>query len=96
MGQTKNKNDLQFGYSWYRQEQDSVLASISESDQRAPTNILQNKIYAGWKLRPNTVAQFTWWYGRVLNSNLENNAAKVAGVQEPWLTRMQYDLVYTF
>jgi hypothetical protein len=96
VGQTKNKNDLQFGYSWYRQEQDSVLASITESDQRAPTNILQNKIYAGWKLRPNTVAQFTWWYGRVLNSNLENNAAKVAGVQEPWLTRMQYDLVYTF
>ena len=96
VGQTKNKNDVQFGYSWYRQEQDSVLASIAESDQRAPTNILQNKIYAGWKLRPNTVAQFTWWYGRVLNSNLENNAAKVAGVQEPWLTRMQYDLVYTF
>jgi len=96
VGQTKNKNDVQFGYSWYRQEQDSVLASIAESDQRAPTNILQNKVYAGWKLRPNTVAQFTWWYGRVLNSNLENNAAKVAGVQEPWLTRMQYDLVYTF
>ncbi len=96
VGQTKNKNDLQFGYAWLRQEQDSVLASIAESDQRAPTNVLQNKIYAGWKLRPNTVAQFTWWYGRVLNSNLENNPAKVAGVQEPWLTRMQYDLVYTF
>ncbi len=96
VGQTKNKNDLQFGYSWYRQEQDSVLASIAESDQRAPTNILENKIYAGWKLRPNTVAQFTWWYGRVLNSNLENNPAKVPGIQEPWLTRMQYDLVYTF
>ncbi len=96
VGQTKNKNDLQFGYSWYRQEQDSVLASITESDQRTPTNVLQNKIYAGWKLRPNTVAQFTWWYGRVLNSNLENNPAKVPGIQEPWLTRMQYDLVYTF
>src|SRR5438132_6013721 len=96
VGQTKNKNDFQIGYSWYRQEQDSVLASIAESDQRAPTNILQNKVYAGWKLRTNTVANFTWWYGRVLNSNLENNPAKVPGIQEPWLTRMQYDLVYTF
>ncbi|PYV69359.1 MAG: hypothetical protein DMG97_16705 [Acidobacteria bacterium] len=96
VGQTKNKNDLQFGYSWYRQEQDSVLASIAESDQRAPTNILQNKIYANWKLRANTVAQFTWWYGRVLNSNLENNPAKTAGVIEPYLTRLQFDLVYTY
>jgi len=108
VGQTKNKNDFQIGYSWYRQEQDSVLASIAESDQRAPTNILQNKFYAGWKLRPNTVANFTWWYGRVLNTNLENNAAlfnnwggapstiATAGQQEPWLNRLQFDLIYTY
>lgn len=75
VGQTAHKNDLQFGYSWLRQEQDSVLASIAESDQRAPTNILQNRVYANWKLRSNTVAGFTWWHGRVLNTNLENNAA---------------------
>jgi hypothetical protein len=75
VGQTAHKNDVQFGYSWLRQEQDSVLASISESDQRAPTNILQNRVYANWKLRSNTVAGFTWWHGRVLNTNLENNAA---------------------
>jgi hypothetical protein len=108
VGQTKNKNDFQIGYSWYRQEQDSVLASIAESDQRAPTNILQNKFYAGWKVRPNTVANFTWWYGRVLNTNLENNAAlfnnwggasstiTTAGQQEPWLNRLQFDLIYTY
>ena len=46
VGQTKNKNDVQFGYAWLRQEQDAVIASIAESDQRAPTNILQNRIYA--------------------------------------------------
>src|SRR5207245_11284725 len=102
VGQTKNKNDLQFGYSWYRQEQDSVLASIAESDQRAPTNIIQNKIYANWKLRANTLAQFTYWRGRVLNSFLENNAAsvqktiKTPGQIEPYLNRFQFDLVYTY
>ena len=101
-GQTKNKNDLQFGYGWYRQEQDSVLASIAESDQRSPTNIVQNKIYANWKLRANTLAQFTFWRGRVLNSFLENNAALLqktittAGTQEPYLNRLQFDLVYTY
>jgi hypothetical protein len=75
IGRAVRKNDLLFGYAWLRQEQDSVLASIAESDQRAPTNILQNRVYANWKLRANTLASFTWWYGRVLNTYLENNAA---------------------
>ena len=75
VGRTVNKNDLLFGYAWLRQEQDAVLASIAESDQRAPTNILQNRTYASWKVRSNTLASFTWWYGRTLNTNLENNAA---------------------
>ena len=51
IGQTKNKNDVQFGYAWYREEQDAAIASFVESDQRAPTNILQNRIYALWKVR---------------------------------------------
>ncbi len=102
VGQTKNKNDFQVGYGWLRQEQDSVLASITESDQRSPTNIIQNKIYANWKLRANTVANFTFWRGRVLNSFLENNAAlaqktiTAAGQQEPYLNRFQFDLIYTY
>ena len=102
LGQTRNKNDLQFGYAWLRQEQDSVIASFAESDQRTPTNLLQNRVYALWKLRTNTVASFTWWHGRVLNTNLENNAAliqktiKTAGLPEPYLNRFQFDLIYTF
>ena len=107
VGQTKNKNDIQVGYAWLRQEQDAVLASVAESDQRAPTNIVQNRIYASWKLRANTVANFTWWRGRTLNTYLENNAAllnnwgpaatiKTAGQQEPYLNRLQFDLVYTY
>jgi len=101
VGQQKAKNDLQFGYSWYRQEQDAVLASITESDQRSPTNVIQNKIYANWKIQSNTAAQFTWWRGRTLNTALENNAAfgktvTVLGAEEPWLNRLQFDLVYTY
>lgn len=75
VGKTVKRNDVQVGYAWYRQEQDSVLASIAESDQRAPTNIIQNRIYASWKLHANTLATFTWWRGRTLNTWLENNAA---------------------
>jgi hypothetical protein len=99
VGQQKNKGDLQLGYAWLRQEQDAVIASFAESDQRAPTNILQHRIYGLYKLRSNTVAAFTWWHGRTLNSNLLNSSLATgvtAGQVEPWLDRLQFDLIYTF
>lgn len=116
VGRGVGRNDLLFGYAWLRQEQDAVLASIAESDQRAPTNILQNRVYANWKVRSNTLASVTWLYGRTLNTYLENNAAlynnwggfvnnaavtgkstiSAPGQQEPWLSRVQFDLIYTY
>jgi hypothetical protein len=101
-GQAVKKNDALFGYSWWRIEQDAIIASFGESDQRAPTNILQNRIYAIWKMQKNVSAQYTMWIGRTLNTNLENNPAsvngtiKTAGAKEPLLKRQQFDLVYTF
>ena len=99
LGQTKNKNDLQFGYMWARQEQDSVIASFDESDQRAPTNIVQNKFYVNWKMVSNITAGYTFWYGRTLNTNLKNAAlgpGGVVGTQDQYLKRMQFDLIYAF
>jgi hypothetical protein len=102
VGQTRNRNDIQIGYNWLREEQDAAIASFAESDQRTPTNLLSNRLYALWKLRANTVASLTWWHGRVLNSNLENNAALAgktitkAGQEEPYLNRFQFDLIYSF
>jgi Skp family chaperone for outer membrane proteins len=102
LGQTQKKNDVQFGYSWWRIEQDAIIASFGESDQRAPTNILQNRVYALWKMQRNVLAQYTMWFGRTLNTDLENNAAtagktiSTAGAKEPTLKRQQFDLIYTF
>jgi putative porin len=112
IGQQKNKGDIQVGYAWLRQEQDAVLASFAESDQRAPTNILQHRIYALWRVAPNTTAAFTWWHGRTLNPFLQNAVLapgmKISstpgtgvivpgsGANEPWLNRLQFDLIYTF
>jgi len=47
------------------------------------------------------LAQYTMWFGRTLNTGLENNASTVnktaaAGAQEPTLKRQQFDLIYTF
>jgi hypothetical protein len=99
LGQLRNRNDIQFGYAFEREEQDAIISSFAESEQRAPTNILQHRIYALWKLRPNTTASFTMWVGRTLNSNLEHAIVApgtTVGTIEPWLKRMQYDLIYSF
>ncbi len=99
LGQVKNKNDIQFGYAWLRQEQDSAIASFVESDQRAPTNILQNRIYGLWKVRSNITAAYTLWIGHTLNPNLQHAvvaSGTPAGQTEPNLKRMQFDLIYTF
>src|SRR6266436_1416846 len=112
IGQQKKKNDIQIGYAWLRDEQDAAIASWTESDQRAPTNILQHRIYGLWRVAPNTTAAVTWWHGRTLNPFLQNPALAAgmkvsttpgtgvlvpgSGAQEPWLNRLQFDLIYTF
>ena len=100
LGQIKNKGDFQVGYAYLRQEQDSAIASFVESDQRAPTNILQHRFYALYRLNPNTVASFTFWRGRTLNTALEN-AVLVPGLEKAGdlghsLNRLQFDIIYTF
>lgn len=70
IGQTKNTGDLLLGYAWLRQEQDSVIASFVESDQRLPTNVLQHRFYSQYKVHPKVVAAYTLWVGRVLDSSL--------------------------
>jgi hypothetical protein len=112
LGQQKKKNDVQFGYAFLREEQDAAIASWGESDQRSPTNVLQHRIYGLWRVAPNTTASFTWWHGRTLDPFLENAllapGMKVSttpgtgvlvpgtGATEPWLNRLQFDLIYTF
>ncbi len=94
-GQLKNKGDMQFGYTYTRSEQDAVLASFSESDQRSPTNTLQHKLFFSYKVRPNTVFSYTQWIGRYLDPNLISATSNPA-TANPWLKRGQFDLMYSF
>lgn len=98
-GQTKNKGDFQFGYYWLRQEQDSAVASFVSSDQRAPTNILQNRFQAQYQAKQNVTLAGTFWLGRTLNTGLQNAImapGKTAGQPDPYLTRLQFDVIYKF
>jgi len=110
IGQQKTRGDLQVGYAYLRHEQDATIASFNESDQRAPSNILQHRVYALWRIRQNTTAAFTWWHGRTLDPFLQNASLApqlqvtdstkahflAPGQSEPWLNRFQFDLIYTF
>lgn len=99
VGRLKEKNDVMVGYGIWRQEQDSVIATFVESDQRAPTNVFQQRVFAQWLVRKNTTAAYTCWLGRTLDSNLQNavlTSGVVPGTREPILRRMQFDLIYKF
>lgn len=99
LGQNRNKGDVQVGYAFNHQEQDSAIASFTESDQRAPTNIEQHRFFALWKVAPNTSANFTYWYGHTLDTSLLNAAIAKGlkpGQTDPYLSRLQFDLVYSF
>jgi hypothetical protein len=103
VGQTRNKGDFQIGYAFNRQEQDSTISSFVESDQRSPTNIVQNRIFFAWKVKPNTTLGYTQWIGRTLDCSLQNArcvqtlpATPAAQLRDPWLKRGQLDLIYTF
>jgi len=99
LGQQRVRNDFLFGYSFARVEQDSVISQFNESDMRAATNVVQHRLYANWLVRPNTTAAFTLWVGRTLDTRLQN-AARAPGVLvggvDPWLKRLQLDLIYKF
>ena len=99
IGQQKTKNDIQVGYAWNRIAQDAVIAQFVESDQRTQTNVVQNRIYGLWRVRSNTTASYTYWFGRTLNTSLQN-ASRSTGVtpgqEDARLNRMQFDLIYSF
>lgn len=99
IGALKQRNDLQAGYNWMRIEQDAVISQFNESELRAPTNVLENRFYVNWLVRSNTTASFNWWIGRTLNRNLQN-ASLAPGLpvdrQDPYLNRLQFDLIYKF
>ena len=98
-GQQKARGDWKFGYAFVRQEQDSVISSFNQSDQRAPTNVVDHRFYLQYKVAHNAQLAYTQWFGRTLNVNLVNAATVAgnpAGAKDPTLSRMQFDVIYSF
>ena len=99
IGQQKDRFNWLFGYSYGHIQQDAVISQFNESDMRAPTNVLQHRLYINWLVAKNLTAAGTLWIGRTLDVALQN-AAKApglpAGQSDPYLKRLQMDLIYRF
>jgi putative porin len=101
VGQQKEKHDWLFGYFFSRTDQDAVISSFAQDDQRTPTNGIQHKFYVNYLLAKNTTAVFTWWHGRTQDATLQNALHfgapfSTATMQDPYQNRLQFDVVYKF
>ena len=56
-------------------------------------------MFFNWLVAPNTTAGFTWWRGHTKYSGLQN-AARASGIPafgaDPFLNRLQFDIIYKF
>jgi hypothetical protein len=106
-GRQKEVKDLQFGYTYARIEKDAVIAAFNESDLRASTNVIQNRFQVGYMFHGNVQGQFTAWIGKLANpwSNTDLVPAGVRGActgadisacKDPYLKRLQFDIIYKF
>jgi hypothetical protein len=87
IGQTREKGDLSFGYTFIRLEREAVLAAFNFSDLRAPTNLVTHRMGFGYVVARNVTANYTLLVGRRIAAG---------ATPEPWLKRMQMDLSYRF
>lgn len=106
-GQAKNPKDVQFGYRFVDIGKDAILGAFNESDLRSSTNVRDHVLVFGYQLNRNTTLQWTDWIGHLkdplLNTGLvpagvRNNCtvAPISNCHDPWLNRLQFDLIYKF
>jgi len=89
VGQTKEKGDINFGYTFIRLEREAVLAAFNFSDIRQPTNEVNHRLNFAYQAYKNVTLGYTLLVGRALQTATSPTA-------EPWLKRMQFDVIYKF
>ncbi|MGH9862735.1 MAG: putative porin [Candidatus Acidiferrales bacterium] len=84
VGQTKERHDIQVGYTLIHIEQEAVLGAFNFSDLRAPSDVVNHRFSFAYQAYKNITLGYTLLVGRLLGSD------------EPWLKRSQIDLLYKF
>jgi hypothetical protein len=107
VGKQKEAKDVQFGYTYARIDKDAVISAFNESDLRASTNVLQHKFQVAYLFKGNVTGQFTAWIGKLANPLLNPElvpsgvraactGSDVSNCRDPYLKRLQFDLIYKF
>ncbi len=107
IGKLKEAKDVQFGYSFIRIEKDAVIGAWNESDLRSSTNVRNHRLSFAYMVHPKVTAQYTAWVGQLANPR-DNTSLIPSGVRaactgssvsdcsDPYLKRMQFDVIYKF
>jgi len=88
-GRTKERGDINFGYTFIRIEQEAVLAAFNFSDLRAPSNLLTHRLNFAYQAYNNITIGWTGLFGRQL-------VTTTSPTKEDILRRMQLDFIYKF
>jgi hypothetical protein len=107
VGRNKEEKDVQFNYTFTRIEKDAVISAFNESDLRASTNVAQNKFQVAYMFKTAVTGSFTAWVGKLANPLMNTDqvpsgvrsactGSNVSGCRDPYLKRLQFDIVYKF
>ncbi len=106
-GRVSQPRDVQVAYTFMRIEQEAVLGAFNFSDLRSQTNVKQHRLELSYRLYKNVTLNWTGFIGRLLQPQLNPSFAKgpgaaacttapFTGCSDSYLTRMQFDAVYSF
>jgi len=99
LGRTREKGDWLFDYTLIRIEKDAVIGAYSFSDIRASTNVINHRLHSAYQVHKNVTLEYTLLVGRLFNP--QDNLSLVPAVlqpvpRDPFLSRMQFDVIYKF
>ena len=90
VGRQSEAKDIQFAYTRMFVEREAVMGAFNFSDFRQNSNVSQHRVEVFYQAYKNVQLAFTGLIGRPLNWH-------VAGTPpEPWLKRLQFDVIYKF
>src|SRR6266404_1713317 len=91
IGRQSEAKDIQFAYTRMFIEREAVIGAFNFSDLRQNSNVSQHRVEVFYQAYKNVQLAFTGLIGRPLNWHV------AAGTPpEPWLKRLQFDVIYKF
>jgi hypothetical protein len=89
LGRTRQRHDVELGYTFLRIEQEAVLGAFNFSDLRASSGLFTHRLSFAYQFADRATLTWTGLFGRRL-------VTAQAPVREPLLRRMQFDLLYRY